>query len=301
VDYYSHENPRGQHDLWDGDAPVRRSGYLTEILGSRAVDAINDHAARDTPFLLSLHFTAPHWPWEAPGDVAESERLRGTNLRHFDGGTQRTYIRMIQAMDLQVGRVLQALEANRVADDTIVVFTSDNGGERFSDNWPFTGVKTELLEGGLRVPALICWPARIPAGGISDQVMISMDWFPTLLAAAGTAPDRDYKPDGMNLLPILAGEDAPVRRKLFWRYRTNAQRALRDGDFKYLKIEGNSFLFNVADDPRERANLKQRRRALFERMVSDWEQWNAAMLPEIADSFGESFTAAQWADHRGAR
>jgi arylsulfatase A-like enzyme len=100
---------------------------------------------------------------------------------YHDGGTQRTYGRMVQAMDLQIGRLLQALDATGLAHDTIVIFTSDNGGERFSDTWPFTGIKTELLEGGLRVPALVCWPACIPAGRTSDQVMITMDWFPTLL------------------------------------------------------------------------------------------------------------------------
>jgi arylsulfatase A-like enzyme len=301
VDYYSHENPRGEHDLWDGDEPVRRSGYLTEILGDQAVAIINEHAGRGKPFLLSLHFNAPHWPWEAPGDGTESERLRGSNLRHFDGGTQRTYIRMIQAMDLQIGRALQALDANGQADDTVVVFTSDNGGERFSDTWPFTGVKTELLEGGLRIPALICWPARIPAGRVSDQVTITMDWFATLLAAAGIAPHPDYPPDGIDLLPVLTGHALPIPRRLFWRYKTNAQRAGRDGDFKYLKIRDNTFLFNVADDPRERANLKERRKDLFDRMVADWNEWNGTMLPEIPDSFGETYTAAQLADHIGSR
>ena len=95
---------------------------------------------------------------------------------------------MVQAMDRQVGRVLQALDADGLSGNTIVIFTSDNGGERFSDTWPFTGIKTELLEGGLRVPALICWPDRIPAGRISEQVTITMDWLPTLLDAAGAAP-----------------------------------------------------------------------------------------------------------------
>src|SRR6185312_2258732 len=199
-------------------------------------------------FLISLHFNAPHWPWEAPDDEAEARRL--TSLFHIDGGSQRTYARMIEAMDLQIGRVLQALEANGIADDTIVIFTSDNGGERFSDNWPFTGIKTELLEGGLRVPTLVCWPARIPAGQVSEQVAVTMDWFPTLLEAAGTLPHRDYPPDGMGLLPILTRQSDPVPRKLFWRYKTNAQRAVRDGDFKYLKIRDNTFLFNVVDDPR---------------------------------------------------
>ena len=117
-------------------------GYLTDLLGSRAVNVVDAYAKSGQPFLVSLHFNAPHWPWEAPGDEAESQRLK--SLFHFDGGTQRTYQRMIQQMDLQVGGVLQALDTNGIAENTIVVFTSDNGGERYSDTWPFTGRKTEL-------------------------------------------------------------------------------------------------------------------------------------------------------------
>ncbi len=299
VDYYTHVNSRGEPDLWDGDEAASAAGYLTDLLGDRAVETVDRHARSGQPFLLSLHFNAPHWPWEAPGDEAEAERLRGTRLRHHDGGTQRTYARMVQAMDLQIGRVLQALDATGLAHDTIVIFTSDNGGERFSDTWPFTGIKTELLEGGLRVPALVCWPARIPAGRTSDQVMITMDWFPTLLEAAGTAPHPDYPPDGISLLPILTGDRGPKPRRLFWRYKTNAQRAMRDGDWKYLKIRDNEYLFNVVEDPRERANLKERQRATFARLTAEWAAWNAVMLPEIPDSFGESFTAAGYADHIG--
>src|ERR1700723_3427376 len=161
VDYYTHANQRD--DLWDDDVRVHQMGYLTDMLGSRAVDVVNENGKSGRPFLLSLHFNAPHWPWEAPGDHAVSDRLVGGRLRHFDGGTQRTYARMVQAMDLQIGRVLQALDTHGMADNTIVIFTSDNGGERFSDTWPFTGIKTELLEGGLRVPSLVCWPERIKA------------------------------------------------------------------------------------------------------------------------------------------
>jgi arylsulfatase A-like enzyme len=299
VDYYTHENPRGEHDLWDGDATVHRQGYLTDLLGDRAVDTIRDLAAQRRPFLLSLHFTAPHWPWEAPGDAAEAERLRGTRLRHYDGGTQRTYARMVQAMDLQVGRVLQTLDVLGIAGNTIVIFTSDNGGERFSDTWPFTGIKTELLEGGLRVPALACWPDRIPAGQVSPQVTITMDWFATLLAAAGVAPDPASPADGISLLPVLTGAAPPVPRTLFWRYKSNAQRAMRDGNLKYLKLRNNTFLFDVVADPRERANLKTRRPDDYARMAAAWEAWSATMLPEIPDSFAETYSAAELADHIG--
>ncbi len=300
IDYYSHVNPRGEDDLWDGETTIHQAGYLTDLLGDKAVGAIEGYAKQAQPFLLSLHFNAPHWPWEAPGDEAVSERLTGTRLRHFDGGTLRTYARMVQAMDLQIGRVLQTLDANGLTDDTIVIFTSDNGGERFSDTWPFTGIKTELLEGGLRVPGLLCWPSRIPAGAVSDQVAITMDWFATLLEAAEVAPDPDHPPDGISLLPVLTGKGGPVPRKLFWRYRLNRQRAMRDGAFKYLKIRDNRFLFDVVDDPRERANLRELRKDVFDRMEAEWLAWNATMLPEIDDSFGETYSAADLADHIGA-
>lgn len=299
ADYYSHRNARQELDLWEGNDTVTQHGYMTDLLGDRAVATVNDFAAGQQPFLLSLHFNAPHWPWEAPGDRAESDRLRGSNLRHYDGGTQQTYFRMIQAMDLQIGRVLQALDAHDLSDNTIVIFTSDNGGERFSDTWPFTGIKTELLEGGLRVPTLLCWPGQIPAGQVNPQVAITMDWCPTLLEAAGIAPHPDYPPDGISILPMLMRRTEPQPRKLFWRYKTNAQRAMRDGDFKYLKIRDNTFLFNVVEDPRERANLQERRRDLADRLVAEWAAWNATMLPEIPDSFAETYNAAQLADHIG--
>ena len=298
VDYYTHSYQKD--DLWDDDVQVHQMGYLTDMLGSRAVDVINGYAKSGRPFLISLHFNAPHWPWEAPGDEAESNRLRSaSSLIDFDGGTQNTYRRMIQEMDLQIGRVLEALNANGLAENTIVIFTSDNGGERFADTWPFTGRKTELLEGGLRIPAIISWPARIPQGQTTNQVAVTMDWLPTLLSAAGVSSDPAFLPDGINLLPMVAQNAAPVERKLFWRYKANAQRAARDGDYKYLKILGNTFLFNVVEDPMERANLKERRKDIYDRITAEWYDWNATMLPEIDESFTDNFTGDQLADHIG--
>jgi arylsulfatase A-like enzyme len=149
VDYYSHNGTDQRPDLWDEDVSIQRSGYLTNLLGDRAVDVVNAYARSRQAFLLSLHFNAPHWPWEGPGDEAESARVRATNLNDYDGGSQKTYQRMIAELDAQIGRVLDALKSNGLTDNTIVVFTSDNGGERFADTWPFTGRKTELLEGCL--------------------------------------------------------------------------------------------------------------------------------------------------------
>lgn len=298
VDYYSHVNVQGAKDLWDGDVSVDAHGYLTDLLGDRAVKLIEDFSAGPAPFLLSVHFSAPHWPWEAPGDEAEGRRI-GSKLFHFDGGSMATYARMVERLDFQVGRVLDELAKRRLARDTLVVFTSDNGGERFSNTWPFSGRKAELLEGGVRVPALMRWPRKLAGGWVSQQTLITTDWMPTLLAAAGVTPHPEYPPDGVDLLPLLSPGAAPVARKLFWRYKSNAQRAMRDGDFKLLKIKGNTYLFNVVDDPQERANLRDRHRDLYARLTREWDAWNAAMLPEIPESMTSGHSAASTADRYG--
>ena len=246
-----------------------------------------DYAAARQPFLLSLHFNAPHWPWEGPGDEAESKRLVAgrRSLFDYDGGSMQTYAAMVTRMDYQIGRVLDALEAGGVANDTLVIFTSDNGGERYSDRWPFTGMKTELLEGGIRIPAIVRWPKRVPAGSINErQTIMHMDWLPTLLAAAGLTPDASFPPDGMNLLPTLTENAPPVTRKLFWRYKAAEQAAFRDGDWKYLKLGKKEWLFNLAEDEHERANRAQAEPARFAAMKQAWGSWSATMLPYPKDS-----------------
>ncbi|WP_334529337.1 sulfatase family protein [Bradyrhizobium sp. AZCC 2230] len=242
---------------------------MTNLLGDRALQTIEGYAKRKEPFLLSLHFTAPHWPWEGPDDEAESKRIR--DIFDRDGGSQNTYAAMVQSLDANIGRVLQALDASGLASNTIVILTSDNGGERFSNVWPFTGMKHELLEGGIRIPAIVRWPGRIAPGTVSEQVIITMDWMPTLLAAAGTSPDASYPSDGEDLGQVLTTRTEAHPRKLCWRYKAGSQRAIRDGDRKYLRVAGNEFLFDLVRDPRERANLKDRERDVFERLKSDWE------------------------------
>jgi arylsulfatase A-like enzyme len=283
IDYFTHKpgvGPNVKEDLYEGEVPVHEVGYYTDLLGERAAGFVRSQDA-GTPFFLSLHYTAPHWPWEGPKDEAVSREIG--NIFHYDGGNPATYAKMVVALDASIGRVLKALEQKGLAENTIVVFTSDNGGERFSRTWPFSGQKTELLEGGIRVPGIVRWPQHIKAGQVSSQVAISMDWLPTLLAAAGTAPDPAYPPDGRNLLPVLTGEQAAIERTLFWRYKANAQRAVRSGEWKYLKIREQEFLFNVADDQRERANLALRHPDRLADLRRQWESWNDGMLPITDD------------------
>ncbi|HEV8110768.1 MAG TPA: sulfatase-like hydrolase/transferase [Burkholderiales bacterium] len=273
VDYFRHCDSAGTHDLYEGEEEVHRSGYMTDLLSDRAVHFVQRH--KGTPFLLSLHYTAPHWPWETRDDAEESKRI--SNIAHLDGGSVRTYLAMIRQMDEGIGRVLAALDGNGDAGNTFVVFTSDNGGERFSDNWPLIGGKMDLLEGGIRVPYIARWPARVPQGKSTAQLAITMDWTATFLNAAGVAPHPDYPLDGIDL---LTNEKS---RNLYWRMKFREQKAVRSGTWKYLSIEGNEFLYDLARDPRERANMKQREPGVFEKLKLDyatWEQGIPAIPPD---------------------
>lgn len=298
IDYFTHKPGVGAHvprDLYAGEVPVERTGYYTQLLADEASCYIRAQASAQpaTPFLLSLHFTAPHWPWVGPEDEAVSQQL--TSLGHYDGGNLQVYAKMVCALDRAVGQVLAVLDEQGVADNTIVIFSSDNGGERFSKTWPFIGQKTELLEGGLRVPTLLRWRARV-APHVCHQVTISMDWLPTLLAAAGTGPDAAYPSDGDDIVPVLLGTRPPYPRTLYWRYKAQAQRAVRAGDWKYLKINDNEFLFHLADDVRERANLRHRHPEIFHRLRQQWEVWNATQLPITAQVYTHGITPALQAD-----
>jgi len=291
-DYFEH-GLLGKANLYEGRSPVERAGYLTDLLGSKTVDQLDEAAATGLPFFISLHFTAPHWPWEGPEDEAIAKTI--ANPIHMDGGNLKTYAAMVESMDDNVGRVLDKLDRLNLSDNTIVVFTSDNGGERFSETWPFIGAKTELLEGGIRVPLIIRWPAHIGAGSTSQQVMISMDFAPTLLAAAGMEQRRMSGLDGENLLDILTGKAPEHSRTLFWRYNAAEQAAAREGDWKYLKIRDREYLFDLGADQRERANLKEREPERLKALKAAFATWNATMLPYPDDAYSHN-VSGDWAD-----
>jgi arylsulfatase A-like enzyme len=178
---------------------------------------------------------------------------------------------MIHHMDEGIGRILQAVNESGGRDNTLVVFTSDNGGERFSDTWPLVGKKMDLLEGGIRVPYVVRWPTRIKPGTVSDRVVMGMDWLPTFLAASGVKPHRDYPLDGLDVF----GPDA--QRQVFWRMIFRNQKAVRSGDWKWLSVEGNEFLFNLTHDQRERANLRYREPERFAELRRAYFEWDAKM------------------------
>ena len=281
VDYFTHCSSTGAHDLWLGQEEHTEPGYLTDLLSQRSVDYVDRMSVQDAPFFLSLHYTAPHWPWETRDDEALAQEVKN-NLFHLHGGNVETYRRMIHHMDEGIGNVVDALKRNGQVDNTLVVFTSDNGGERFSDNWPLVGGKMDLTEGGIRVPWIAHWPATIAPGGISEQHCMTMDWSATFLDAAGVQAAPDYPLDGVSMLATLRDPAHRFRRPLYFRMNHRGQRALRDGDWKYLRVDGNDYLFNIPADERERANHAAREPQRLEAMRAAWEAWNRTM-PAIPD------------------
>lgn len=292
ADYFRHQMVMGGREvgvgLARGNDPIETAGYLTDLFGDEALRSIE--SAGENPLYLALHFNAPHWPWESREDAALAPTI-GSSF-HYDGGNLATYRAMVEAMDQNVAKVLEALDRTGKADNTIIVFTSDNGGERFSETWPFTGQKGEVLEGGIRVPLLVRWPRRIPAGSHSEQVMASMDFLPTLLAMAGGTAASAGQFDGLDLSAQLTGSAALIERTLFWRFKASEQAAVRQGDWKYVRLGGKEHLFNLAQDERERAERGQAEPERLRAMRSLWDGWNRQMLPYRVDGYSEALRNA---------
>ncbi len=290
VDYFSHREPTGKLDLHEGNVTVDQGGYMTDLLTDRAVEYIRRRHA--DPFYLALHYTAPHWPWEGPADSAASRRYRTVAdtvkdrfVKGFaDGGSLQVFAAMVRRMDQGVGRVLAALEDTGQSRDTFVVFTSDNGGDRYSYNWPASEGKVSLHEGGIRVPAIARWPGKVPAGRTTDQAVITMDWTATMLALGGASEDPRYPLDGVDLLPLCQGRPAQFHRTLFW--RTREEEAVRQGAWKYLRTGKDDLLFDIPNDPGERADLAAYQPRKLLQLREHFRRWNARMLPRPAATVG---------------
>jgi arylsulfatase A-like enzyme len=249
ANYFTHREAGGWPVLYHNERQVEEEGYLTDMFVDRAVDWLGQR--RDDPFLLYLPFTTPHTPLQGPSD---GDKVVTDD--NFNQGERSTYVKMVENMDDGVGRVLAKLDEMGVADNTLVVFKSDNGGYGLSNNGPFQSGKGRLWEGGIRVPCMMRWPGALPAGTTTSQVSLTMDLLPTFLAAIGAniPPERF---DGVNLLPILTGEQEEFVRTVFFRYKRleNRRKAVLHGSMKYLLNNGDEYLYNLAEDPGEVQNL----------------------------------------------
>ncbi|WP_322501442.1 sulfatase-like hydrolase/transferase [Streptomyces rochei] len=284
LEYFSKLGQLGDYDLYEGDATYQDLRYYTTVLTERAVEYVGrDH---DRPWLLNLNFTTPHWPWLTEDDAEAGARIAAEirsgsvlgALRHDDGGSVEKYRQMVEDLDASVGRVLAALRRSGQEENTLVVFASDNGGERFSYQWPLSGGKSELLEGGIRVPTILRWPAGVDPRQVSHVPVYSPDWTATLLELGGARPHPAYPLDGHSLAGyLLRGEKVP-ERDLFWRVRGN--RALRRGDWKYYRdADGRDHLYDLGTDVREQADRAAERPALLAELRSAWEKVDGTLLP----------------------
>lgn len=301
VDYFEHFGTLGEPDLYEGETPVEETGYYTWLISDHAAEWIGRQD--DDPFYLQVNYTAPHWPWEGPDDAAEGRRIREEYeagdvrfpLLDRNSGSLAKYAELVEALDTGIGRVLEALDAAGKADDTLVVFCSDNGGERWSMNWPFVGEKGDLNEGGIRVPFVLRWPAAVDSGQVSDQPNGTMDWTATFLDAAGVSPDPAHPLDGVSLLPWLVdGADYPDH-DLCW--RVASQGAVRRGRWKYLfdrrprAVLGNwprfpgpwELLYDVTVDGREAADLARLHPEVVAELRAAYDAYEAELLPYAPD------------------
>lgn len=263
IDYYSH-SAHGTRDWFRNNEPVREDGYVTTLLGNEAVALIGRHDP-NVPLFLYLTFTAPHAPYQAPQQVVDT-------YRDIADPNRRAYAAMITAMDGEIGRVVGALEARGMRDNTLLVFQSDNGGPRSAqftgevdtsggtipaDNGPYRDGKGMLYEGGTRVVALANWPGRIRPGSVVDQPIHIVDMYPTLARLAGASLAKCKPLDGLDVWPTLSEGRVSPRQEVVYDIEP-FRAAVRVGDWKLVwravlpsKVE----LFNLRQDPFEKTDL----------------------------------------------
>jgi arylsulfatase A-like enzyme len=280
IDFYHHVRADGQLDLFEDGRPVTAEGYATDLFTQRAARFIAQNATR--PFFLAVTYTAPHWPFQPPGRPSRAKD-NGAFQSASDNppATRADYAAMLEQADAGFGEILAALDRHGLRENTLVIFTNDNGGEWLSRNAPFFHRKGAVWEGGIRVPAVFRWPGHLPAGRVATQPGLTMDLSATILAATGAPVPADARLDGLDLLPILAGRAPAQERTLFWRFggpNNRLQRAVRQGDWKLLIDAGGFsplFLFNLRDDPGERNDLAAARPEIVARLrplIDAWEK-----------------------------
>lgn len=283
----------GGHDYFDpgakGDTrqhllPIEREdgtndsqpGYLTTALGREAAAFVRRH--KQAPFFLYLAFNAPHSPLQAPEEWIQKYSSIADPQR-------RTYAAMVAAMDDAVGSVLTALREEQVEQDTLVFFLSDNGGptDNRSSNHPLRATKRTVYEGGIHVPFVMRWPAKLQAGSTFDAPVISMDVFSTALAAAGVEAPQDRKIDGTNLLPYLEGKvKGRPHEHLFWRMFGGVHLAARDSRYKLVRSEGKpDELFDLDQDISENNNVVASQPLAHKSLAAALESWNRELVKPL--------------------
>lgn len=295
-DKFTHRENNGSKDFWENTQPVVVEGYSPALLARRAVEFLSQ--TNDQPFFLYVAFNLPHFPFQAPDDAG-----RQITLRDWAQGSRATYIKMVEALDGYVGQILGALYRRRISTNTLVVFTGDNGGDRYSRNTPLAKGKGTLNEGGIRVPCIARWTGKVPANKVTSQVAITMDWAATIVKLAEAQPPKLRPFDGMDLMPVLTGKLKAQKRTLYWRrvtpnFRTT-HRAVRDGDWKFMdEPNGRQWLFNLAKDIGEATNLVEQEPEQVARLKKLLDWWETDVTPPLYPVTGVPRATLQSSDGR---
>ncbi|NQU24121.1 MAG: sulfatase-like hydrolase/transferase [Candidatus Nealsonbacteria bacterium] len=275
VDYFYHGEWDGTHQLYENEQPVRREGYMTDLITDAAVKFLRSYD-KSKPLFLYLPYTCPHTPIQHPDHKPPRPRTK----ENWNEGTREVYAAMVERMDQGIGRVLKTLDDLKLADDALVIFASDNGGTKLARNAPFSGYKGGLMEGGIREPCMIRWPGHVPKKIVSDQPAIMLDFTVSILRVAGSRPPKNLPSDGIDVLKLIEDGTPPQPRTLFWRQRRGecTMRAVRSGKLKYhTRRDGEQFdehLFDLATDPAEKYNLLDARPddvSRLKKLLTDWE------------------------------
>jgi len=275
ADYISHKGDGRTHDLYENDSLVYPEGYLTDLFSQKAIAFIKQK--HNKPFFLTLTFNAPHWPWQGPTDKPYDDKV---DFRK--GGSTAIYAAMMKSLDDGVGEIMKALDDKQLANQTIVIFTNDNGGERYSDNGGLAEAKSTLWEGGIRVPAFVRWPNKINAGITTQQVIITMDWTATILSVGKAKAHSNFPLDGIDLMPIMTEKKKTVERTIYWRtFQRAKQKAIREGKWKYLQDEKREYLFDLLADQGEKNDLKEIQEVIFNRLKKKYAKWEKTVLKPI--------------------
>jgi len=280
-DYFTHRENNGAPDLWLGNRPVQIEGYSTDLITHYALQFLQE--MKDRPFFLYVAYNAPHFPYEGPNDKGATFEKKEWPIK----GSRKTYIEMVEEMDKGIGDILAALERDGLAQNTLVIFASDNGGITYSHNGPLAKRKGDVWEGGIRVPCIARLPGVIPPGSESRQVGITMDWTATIADMAAVSAPKDRPFDGIDLLPILSGKSPEVSRTLFWRRvepkDPRIHVAVRDGNWKYIedKENGEHFLFDLSKDIGEKNNLAMENPEICSQLKAKCAEWEKQMKPPI--------------------
>ncbi len=268
--YFPIENPPSETKLLLNRESAGPDGfkYITDEFGERTAGYIDRY--KDEPFFLYVAFNATH----SPSDALQED------LATIEG---KVIPAMAIALDRAVGNILDALDRNQLAENTLIVFISDNGGVEKHNNKPLRGYKRDMYEGGIRVPFAIRWPKVLPAGATYDYPVISLDLFTTSLDAAGIAAPAEKSLDGVDLVPYLTGENTqPPHQTLYWTHGDTW--AVRDGDLKLVlsrKHKGPPELFDLAKDVSEKNDLADQQPDTVQRLKLLFDQWNAKNKPSL--------------------